>query len=368
MRKMKEIIILFSVAMLSWACQTFSAERDLQLDKIKLPEGFKIEVFASGLRGARSMSLSPSGVLYVGTLRGGKVYAVKESKVFLLAKGLQMSNGVAFRDGHLYVAERSRIIKFVNIEKDLSQPPQPVVIYDKYPNERHHGWKYIAFGPDGWLYVPVGAPCNICKQEDKRFASITRLNVETKEVEVYAEGVRNSVGFTWHPTTKELWFTDNGRDHMGDDLPPCELNRSSKPGQHFGFPYCHGGSVPDPDFKQLSCESFVKPVQPLGAHVAPLGLKFYTGTTFPSEYRHQVFIAEHGSWNRSKKVGYKVSLVKLKGNEALSYEDFATGWLDEETQKAWGRPVDVLNHPDGSLLVSDDWAGVIYRISYKGKQ
>jgi glucose/arabinose dehydrogenase len=323
---------------------------------------------------ARSLAISPSGTVFVGNRNGDKVYAVKDTdgdfkadKKWTIASGLNMPNGVAFKDGDLYVAEVSRITKYAGIESKLATPPKPVVINDKYPTETHHGWKYIAFGPDGKLYVPVGAPCNICDPDDEVYASITRINPDGSGREVFAHGVRNTVGFTWHPTTKELWFTDNGRDMMGDDLPPCELNYAPKKDMHFGYPYCHAGTIKDPEFgSKKACSEFIAPAQSLGPHVAPLGLKFCTGTMFPEVYRNQVFIAEHGSWNRSKKIGYRVSLIKIEGNKkALSYETFANGWLDESTQKAWGRPVDVLMLPDGSMLVSDDHANVIYRISYK---
>jgi glucose/arabinose dehydrogenase len=278
-----------------------------------------------------------------------------------------MPNGVAFRDGNLYVAEVSRILRYDSIESKFSLPPDPVIVSDDYPTETHHGWKYIAFGPDGMLYVPVGAPCNICDPDDEIYASITRINVDGSGREVYAHGVRNTVGFTWHPTTKELWFTDNGRDMMGDDLPPCELNYAPKKDMHFGYPYCHAGSIQDPEFgKSKPCQDFIAPAQSLGAHVAPLGLKFCTGTMFPEQYRNNIFLAEHGSWNRSTKIGYRVSLVEIENSsKAVSYETFANGWLDEAEQKAWGRPVDVLMLPDGSMLVSDDYANVVYRIYYQ---
>ncbi len=345
----------------------------LPLDKIKLPKGFKIELFATGLEGARSMCVGEKGTIFVGTQKG-KVYAVQDTnndfvadKVYTIAKGLVMPNGVAFRNGTLYVAEVSRIIKFQNIESKLENPPTPQVVYDKFPSKKHHGWKYIAFGPDGKLYVPVGAPCNVCESEDDIFATMTRMNPDGSGMEIFARGIRNSVGFTWHPDTKEMWFTDNGRDMLGDDIPPCELNRASQKGMHFGYPYWHGGDVKDPKFgDKFPQENFQKPAQNLGAHVAPLGLKFYTGKTFPIVYRKQIFIAEHGSWNRSEKSGYKISLVKTKANGMTSYETFAEGWLDYQSQKAWGRPVDILILKDGSMLVSDDKAGVIYRIYYKG--
>jgi glucose/arabinose dehydrogenase len=346
----------------------------LPLEKIKLPTGFKIEVFAE-VDNARSLAISPSGTVFVGNRNGDKVYAVKDTdgdykadKKWVIASGLNMPNGVAFKDGDLYVAEVSKVTKYVGIESKLNAPPKPVIINDQYPTETHHGWKYIAFGPDGKLYVPVGAPCNICDPKDAIYASITRINADGSGREVYAHGVRNTVGFTWHPITKELWFTDNGRDRMGDDVPPCELNYAPKKDMNFGYPYCHGGTIQDPEFgKNRDCKEFTAPAQALGPHVAPLGLKFYTGTLFPEAYRNHLFIAEHGSWNRSKKIGYKISLVKVQNNTTpSSYETFASGWMDDATQKVWGRPVDVLMLPDGSMLVSDDQANVIYRISYKG--
>ncbi len=346
--------------------------KTLPLEKIKLPAGFTIDVFAE-VEDARSMALSPSGVVYVGNKDKGNVYAIKDSdgdfkadKKWVLASGLNMPNGVAFKDGDLYIAEVSKISKLSGIESKLSNPPSLTVVKDDYPKETHHGWKYIAFGPDGKLYVPVGAPCNICEPKDEIYASITRINTDGSGREIFAKGVRNTVGFTWHPVTKELWFTDNGRDMMGDEIPSCELNYAPKAGMHFGYPYCHQGSVKDDEFgNKKPCSDFVAPADKLGPHVAPLGLKFYTGSLFPSQYKNQLFVAEHGSWNRSKKSGYNVTLVKFSNNKVSGHEVFASGWLDEAAQKAWGRPVDVLLLPDGSMLVSDDQANVIYRISYK---
>lgn len=346
--------------------------KTLPLDKIKLPPGFSIDVYAE-VENARSMTLSPSGVIYVGNKDKDKVYAVKDTngdfkadKKWVVATGLNMPNGVAFKDGDLYIAEVSKISKLEGIESKLASPPKPKIIKDDYPTETHHGWKYIAFGPDGKLYVPVGAPCNICEPKDEVYASITRINADGSGREIFAKGVRNSVGFTWHPQTKELWFTDNGRDMLGDEVPACELNHASKAGMHFGYPYCHEGSIKDPEFgSKRPCSDFTPPADKLGPHVAPLGLKFYAGNMFPAQYKNQIFVAEHGSWNRSKKSGYNVSLVKLSNNKVSGHELFASGWLDEGEQKAWGRPVDVLLLPDGSMLISDDQANVIYRISYK---
>jgi glucose/arabinose dehydrogenase len=344
----------------------------LPLDKIKLPAGFTISVYAE-VNNARSMALSPSGILYVGNRDGDKVYALQDTdgdykadKKWIIASKLNEPNGVAFKDGALYIAEISRITRIENIESKLDNPGAPVVVNDKYPTETHHGWKYIAFGPDGKLYVPVGAPCNICESSDPVYASITRINTDGSNREIFASGVRNSVGFTWHPETKEMWFTDNGRDMLGDDTPNCELNIAPQAGLHFGYPYCHEGSIKDPEFgDKRPCADFVAPAEKLGPHVAPLGLKFYTGSMFPESYKNQLFVARHGSWNRKLKIGYDLALVKIVNNKPAGKEVFATGWLDDTTQKAWGRPVDVLLLPDGSMLVSDDQANVIYRITYK---
>lgn len=345
---------------------------DKDLQRIKLPDGFRIDYYAKDVDNARSMVLSESGVLFVGTRAEDKVYAIvdkdkdgKADETIVIATGLQSPNGVALKDGDLYVAEISRIIKFPQIEQNMRNKPQYEVVYDKYPSDAHHGWKYIAFGPDGKLYVPVGAPCNVCKEENPVYSTITRLNADGTGMEIYAEGIRNTVGFTWHPQTKELWFTDNGRDMMGDNIPNDELNRATQKGQHFGFPYCHEGDVPDPEFgKNRNCDEFVKPVQKLGPHVAALGLKFYTGNMFPEQYKNKVIIAQHGSWNRSQPIGYRLMEATIDANgNATNYKPFAEGWLQDG--KDWGRPVDVIVMPDGALLVSDDKNDAIYRISYR---
>lgn len=343
---------------------------EISLEKIVLPPGFAITIFARNVPGARSMTLGEKGTLFVGTRKEGKVYAISDTdgdnradEVVTIASGLNMPNGVAFRKGSLYVACLNRVIRFDNIETRLKNPPASQVLYDQLPRDRHHGWKFIRFGPDGYLYVPVGAPCNVCERDDERYASILRMGLEGHGVEVFAAGVRNTVGFDWHPETGELWFTDNGRDWLGDDLPPDELNRAPVKGLHFGFPYCHGGDIPDPKFgKKRRCEEFVPPAIKLGPHVASLGMRFYTGGMFPKKYRQQIFIAEHGSWNRSVPIGYRISLVELDGNRAVRYSVFAEGWL--QGSRPFGRPVDVLVKADGSLLISDDLAGVVYRISY----
>lgn len=341
-----------------------------ELDKIKLLPGFHISVFAE-VPAARSLCWGTNGTLFIGT-RGDKVYAVvdadkngKADTVYTIASGLSSPNGVAFRNGSLYVAEISRILRFDDMENNLAKPPAYKVVYDKLPKDAHHGWKFIAFGPDDKLYVPVGAPCNICKKDNPVYASITRMNADGSGFEIFASGIRNSVGFSWHPQTKELWFTDNGRDELGDDIPSDELNIASKPGMNFGYPYCHQGDILDPEFgKGKNCADYIAPALKLGPHVAALGMRFYTGGMFPAEYKDQVLVAEHGSWNRSKKIGYNVTLVKVEGGKATQAVPFATGWLQPD-EKVIGRPVDVIVAQDGALLVSDDTKGAIYRITYK---
>jgi glucose/arabinose dehydrogenase len=345
------------------------ARAALPVEQIKLPPGFSIAVLSDDVPGARAMVLSPKGVLYAGSL-DGHVYALelKDGRVtakHVIASGLDEPAGVAMRNGALYVSAISRILRFDDMDSRLDAPPTPVVITDKLPTDRQHGWKFIAFGPDGKLYVPTGAPCNICNPDRKRYALIARMNPDGTGYEVFASGVRNTVGFDWDPQTKELWFTDNGRDMLGDDIPDDKLNHAPKAGMDFGYPYCHGGDIADPEFGAgHPCSGFTPPVVKLGAHVASLGMRFYTGTMFPADYKNNVFIAEHGSWNRSTKVGYRIVRVVLGANgEKPRMEPFAQGWL-RANGEVWGRPADVLPMPDGSLLVSDDDAGAIYRITY----
>lgn len=360
--------ILSLCLLLACSAGQASPQTDKVLDSVRLPAGFRLNVYTDNVPAARSMALGQRGTLFVGT-RAGKVYAVSPAVggappvVRVIADKLNMPNGVAFRDGALYVAETHRITRYDNIETSLDQVPAPKVVRDDLPKDRHHGWRYIAFGPDGKLYVPIGAPCNVCSEP--KYASITRMNADGSDQEVFARGVRNTVGLTWHPATKQLWFTDNGRDYLGDDRPPCELNAAPRAGLDFGFPYCHGKDIrdPDPKYAQLGeCSRMTPPVQSLGAHVAPLGVKFYTGASFPESYRNRAFIAEHGSWNRSEKSGYRITMVQLDGAKAVSYEPFATGFIRGD--EVYGRPVDLLMLDDGSMLVSDDAAGAIYRISY----
>ena len=359
--------VIFSVSL----CAPFIRKGEIQTDKIKLPKAFKIEVYATGLNDVRAMVLGDNGTVFAGSFGAGNIYALvdtdndfKADKTYTIAKGLESPVGVAFKNGSLYFSEISQISRIDDIEENLENPGEPVVIYDQFPDETHHGWKFIDFGPDGKLYVPVGAPCNICESEEIIFATITRMNPDGSNHEIFVEGVRNSVGFDWHPETNEMWFTDNGRDWLGDNNPPDELNRVHQKGNHFGYPYCHGNNISDPEFgEKRTCSEFISPVMELGPHVAALGMHFYTGQMFPKEYSNKIFIAEHGSWNRSTPIGYRITTVEYNETSGLNYEVFAEGWL--QGNAAWGRPVDVLQLPDGSLLVSDDHAGAIYRIYYE---
>ena len=349
----------------------------MALETIELPPGFTIGVFADNVPSARSLALGENGTVFVGTFgffsgnpKIGDVYAVRDNdgdhkadEVVTIATRLNSPNGVAFRNGSLYVAEIGRVIRFDDIESRLRNPPAPALVKDGLPTDFLHQWRYLKFGPDGKLYFAVGAPCNVCEREDP-YASIVRMNADGTGFEVFARGVRNSVGFDWHPETGDLWFTDNGRDMLGDNLPSDELNVATEAGQHFGYPYCHQGEVEDPEFgKPGVCASYRPPAVKMGPHVAAIGMSFYTGDMFPDHYKNQLFVAQHGSWNRSQPNGYRVALVHVQDGRASGHVIFAEGWLQGD--QPWGRPVDILQMPDGSLLVSDDRQGVIYRISYQ---
>ncbi|MDQ3101544.1 MAG: sorbosone dehydrogenase family protein [Bacteroidota bacterium] len=344
-----------------------------ELKDIRVPEGFAISIYAADVKNARAMCWGEKGTLFVGSRSAGIVHALKDTdndgdidERFVIATGLNMPVGVAFKDGDLYVSAVDKIVRLQEIEDKLNDPPKPEIVIENYPSEESHGWKFIAFGPDGQLYIPVGAPCNDCLSEDNIFATITRIKTDGTGREIIANGVRNTVGFDWHPETGVLWFTENGRDWMGDDIPPCELNRLDRLGDHYGFPYCHGSDIPDPKYgKERPCSEFVPPLLKMQAHTAPLGMRFYRGSQFPGRYRNAIFIAQHGSWNRSTPVGYQVIVAFPQKDGSVLSEVFADGWLNGS--KASGRPVDVLEAPDGSLLVSDDDADMIYRISYSDR-
>jgi glucose/arabinose dehydrogenase len=346
---------------------TAKAAKDVPVDRVKLPKGFQIEVWADGLPNARSIAVGRKGTVFVGTRLVDRVYAVVDRggkrEVKVIAKGLHRPNGVAFHDGALYVAELSRILRFDAIEDRLDDPPKPVVVYDKLPKDEPHGWKFLAVGPDGKLYFNIGAPCNICMPPPEN-ARIVRVNLDGTGFETFARGTRQVVGFDWDPRTKQFWFTENQRDWLGEDQPEDKLNRADRPGLNFGFPYCHGGDQLDPEFgKGHSCGEFTPPAAKLGPHTAPLGMRFYTGTMFPPEYRNRIIMALHGSWNRTQKTGYDLLMATPTPDGHAKVEPFAVGWL--QGNEFWGRPVDVQVMPDGSLLVSDDWNGVLYRISYR---
>ena len=351
--------------------QAASPQNQALLQKLHLPPGFKISIYAENMPTARSLALGDKGVVFVGS-RDGEVYALQDvdgdgyaEQRSIVAEKLYMPNGVAYKDGALYVAEVPRIIRFDNIVQRLHNPPAPVVVYDKFPTDRMHGWKYLRFGPDGKLYTAVGAPCNICQPDKPVYASLLRLNADGSGMEMLASGIRNSVGFDWQPGSGNLYFNDNGRDNLGEDTPPEELNLWSHPGQDFGYPYCHGGDIPDPQHGNAgSCGASVAPVWKYKAHIAPLGMRFYTGHQFPESYRQQLFVAQHGSWNRTIPQGYQIAVIHFAGGKPVSEEAFITGWLTEDNQ-VLGRPVDILQLADGSLLISDDRLGLIYRLEYK---
>jgi glucose/arabinose dehydrogenase len=340
-----------------------------KLPKLKAPAGFKVEVYQPGILDARAVRRGDKGTIFVSSLFvAGKIYAVTEKggkrEVKTILSKLELPSGIEFRNGSLYVATPKKIMRYDKIEDNLDKPPEPVVVYDKLPGDIPHGWKFLRFGPDGKLYVPVGAPCNICEPDLEKYAQIFRINADGSGMEIIARGVRNTVGFDFHPKTKQLWFTDNQRDWLSEDMPLDELNVLKNVGKdNFGFPYCHSGIMTDPEFGWgKSCADYVKPAVTLGPHAAPLGMKFYTGTMFPAKYRGQIFIARHGPWNRTEKYAdVAVAYLDAKSN-VTKVEPFLTGWVKDN--QYLGRPVDFLVMPDGSLLVSDDHNGALYRVSY----
>jgi glucose/arabinose dehydrogenase len=364
MKKLKIILLVVGLG------SVIPAYADVQLDVVELPSGFSIDVYAQGVENARQMVRGSGGTIFVGSRRAGKLWALTDSDgdqhaetVRLIDEDLKMPSGLEFLDGSLYVGALDRVLRYDHIESLLDSPPEPVVVSDVLPDKEHHGWKYLRFGPDGKLYIPIGVPCNMCEEDG--FGEIRRMNPDGSEMEVYAGGVRNSVGLAFHPENGQLWFTDNGKDMLGDDIPADELNHAPTAGMHFGIPYCHQGDLLDEEFGEgKSCDDYTAPVAKLQAHGAALGLAFYAGDMFPAEYKNRLFITQHGSWNRTEKVGYRIIMLDVSADGAvLSHQVFASGWLQDE--KSWGRPNDVLVMPDGALLVSDDQANVIYRVSYK---
>lgn len=355
---------LIAVLMLLPSFLLVSQDRPIYIDRIQLPENYHIEIFASNVENARGMDFAPDGTLFVGSRNKGNLYAVKDKKVVLLDTALSMPSGLDFYEGDLYVGAISTIYKYPDILKQLENPIREIVS-DQFPSDRWHGWKYLRFGPDGKLYVPVGAACNVCDSANPIYATINRINKDGSGLETYARGVRNTVGFDFHPKTGELWFTDNGRDMMGDDIPPDELNHAPQKGLHFGFPYLHGKDIEDPEFWRQKPDGLEieRPEVEIQAHSAAIGMRFYTGEMFEEKYHDGVFIAEHGSWNRTKKVGYVISFVQTADSHATSYDVFASGWMQEED--FWGRPADVAVGPDGALYISDDFANCVYRIYYE---
>lgn len=351
-------------------------QTDAELYFLNKPENYSIQVYADEVDNARQMALSENGTLFIGT-RENKVYAVRDTdgdhradEIYTIAGNLNMPNGVALKNGDLYVAEVSRILKFENVEENLSDNMDFEVIYDNYPTETHHGWKFISFGPDGKLYVPVGAPCNICKSENEIFATITRINDDGSNREIIHRGIRNTVGFNWHPQTNALWFTDNGGDNLGDNMPGDELNYALEDGNHYGYPFCHQGNYADPEYgTEHNCSEFTAPAETLGPHVAALGIEFWNSNQFPESMINKLFIAEHGSWNRTTPIGYRITTVDVKDDgQASNYKVWIDGFRDNEKNKVYGRPVDLEWMPDGSLLISDDYAGKVYRVFYTGNE
>jgi len=344
-----------------------TAADKLPLDRLQLAKGFKIEVYASGLANARSLRQGDKGTLFVSTRLLDKVYAIVDKggkrEVQVIAQGLYRPNGLAFHNGTLYIAELSQISKIEKIEDNLDHPPKPTVIYHDLPKDEPHGWKFLTLGPDNKLYFQVGAPCNICMPSDAH-AQIRRINLDGSGAEVIARGIRQIVGMDFRPGTNELYFTENSRDWLSEDAPEDKLNRWSKAGQDFGYPFCHQGNLADNELGWgRSCDDFTKPLTLLGPHTAPLGMRFYTGSMFPSEYKNAIFIARHGSWNRTKKIGGDIVVVKLNEDGSFkSMEPFLTGFIQNNNYV--GRPADVLVMKDGSLLVSDDYNGAVYRISH----
>jgi glucose/arabinose dehydrogenase len=349
---------------------TVTPPSEIPVDKLRVPKGFQVELWAHGMPGVRMMTRGSQGTIWAGTRVIGRVYEIKDKggqrTHRVLAEKLTQPNGVAFQGGNLYVMAINRVFRYDGIEDNPNVKPVELTAQFKLPPEAHHNWKFIAFGPDSRLYVQIGAPCNICEPTEE-YAQIRRYVADGSNMEVVARGVRNTVGFDFHPQTGELWFTDNGRDWQAENGPDDELNRLSKPGQFFGFPYCHANGIPDIDIKKKDpCKGVTLPVALMGPHAGALGMRFYSGTMFPKEYQDSIFVARRGSWNRSQLFGFDVANVRANADgKNAKVTPFMTGFMDPKANAFWGRPVDVLQLPDGSMLVSDEQNGAIYRVSYK---
>lgn len=361
------LLILFS----SGLCYPPAIPSSTDISKLDVPDGFKVAIYAEDVKGARSLARVNDQLIFVSTRQSGILHALVDNngdysadEHIVFAKDLDTPNGISYHNGDLYVALLDKIIVFRDIENNLNEDAPYEVIYDELPDESHHGWKFLNIGPDDKLYFGVGAPCNQCLREEEIFSTICRMDLDGSNFEIYAHGIRNTIGFDWHPETDVLWFTENGRDMMGDNIPGDELNRAPEKGMHFGYPYCHERDIVDPDFEGHNCDQYAKPEQILGPHVAALGMRFYTGNQFPDSLHGDIFIAEHGSWNRTKPIGYRITRVKMDGENAVSYSTFISGWL--QGASAWGRPVDVMVLDDGSMLISDDHADLVYRLWYEG--
>lgn len=373
---MKTVKIILSLILIISTANSWAKPADhiTRLKQLKLLPGFRISIFADNLPNARGMALGDNGIVYIGTSQKGKIYAVQDTDndgyaetQHTLAQGLNYPNGLAYRNGNLYVGEISRITRYDGISGRLANPPMPKIIYDKFPSNRLHGLKYLRFGPDDKLYTAVGSPCNICNPANPIFTSLVRMNADGTNFEILARGIRNTVGIDFNPVNNNLYFTDNGRDNLGDNTPQEELNRwSGKIGEHFGYPYCHAGNVLDNYFGAgKSCGDYTSPVWRFRAHNAPLGLRFYRGDQFPIKYKNNAFAAMHGSWNRTIPDGYRVVMLRQTNGKFTSGSDFVKGWLTP-LGKIIGRPVDIIEYKDGTMLISDDWNGAIYRVRYVG--
>ncbi len=364
-------VLILSAGLVRCPSAAEAAESPLDLDSIRLPDGYHISIFASHVPGVRSLAISPEGTIFAGTLSEGKVYALRDlngdqqvDEVLVVDEGLILPSGVAFRSGDLYVAEGSRILLYAEIEERLYDSPEPIVVSNPFPADNFHGWHTIAFGPDGKLYASIGAPCNACESADPLFATIVRMGRGGEEIEIVARGVRSAGGLAWHPENGDLYFTEAGRVWMGDQIPSDELNRSGGEGFHFGFPFCHGTDLPDPELGEgVDCDQFTSPAAELGSHVGPFGLAFGRGTNFPDRQRNSLFIAERGSLVGSDPAGFRLTTLSLSEEGEPVYEEFATGWLREG--EILGRPTDLVVTAEGDLLLSDEYRGVIYRISFE---